>query len=208
MSQGIILCHGRLHKPFLSSLPFFIPETNWILIDIDETSDPDVVADYTNYDETIQKLGGNEQYDYVVDMGCPVFDIEKLFNLAFSLLRPGGQFIFIPGVNKILTAYMLRYHHYINKYDVQYDKGDLIDFIIQIGAIPSINQLQQLNLVNDTSENNKILYSKFIQQDPILMKYLLLTLNKIANSIGFRNVLIPFVSANSQKLSKDVIFTK
>ena len=207
MSQGVILCHGRLHKPFLSSLPFFIPETNWILVDIDESSDPDVVADYTNYDETIQKLG-DEQYDFVVDMGCPTFGIEKLFNLALSLLRSGGQFIFINGVNKILNAYVLRYHHYINEYDVQDDKDDLIDLLIQIGAIPSISQLKQFNLVNDTFENRNILYSKYIQQDPILMKYLLLTLNKIAIFIGFRNVLIPFVSANSQKLSRNVIFTK
>lgn len=209
MQQGIIFCHGHKHKPYLPSLPFFLPpDINWTLIDIDPNTNPDLVGDYTQIEQTIQQLGTN-RYDYVVDKGCPTLRSGRLFQVAHKILKPGGKFIILPGIRKIFSAYSFRYHHYLNDIISIYDDDDLIDIIIQIGAMPTLDQF--INLVpdpNDIISHERILVNKYNQADSELFRHLKTTLAKLATYGGFKTWLIPHISNDSSKLSYTIVFTK
>ncbi len=215
MLQGVIFCHGHKHKPYLDTLPYYIPAgVNWTLVDIQEDAEPDIVADYSKVEQTIAKLGAN-RYDYVIDKGCPIFGIKELFTVAYNLLKPsqagsrGGKFIIFVGVKKIISVYGFKYEHYLNNV-AETDTGDLIDVLTEIGAMPSFEQLQ--NLI-PTTDFDFILFTpqmtqKYNHQDPILLDLLKYTLPKLTTFGNFKSWLIPYTSPNSSELSTDIIFTK
>lgn len=213
MLQGIIFCHGHKHKPYLDRLPYYIPAgINWTLVDINEEAEPNIVADYRKVEETITRLG-NDRYNYVIDMGCPMIAIRELFNTAHSLLKSslnegkGGKFLILSGIKKILSAYSFKYYHHLNNIEKTVT-GDLIDVLTEIGAIPTFDQLSQLINATEFIRYNRIMINKYEDRDPLLLELLTYTISKLTSFGNFKSWLIPYDSPNSQQLSTDIIFTK
>ena len=110
---GLILCHGRAHTdPYVKSK--LIPrDVNWILVDIDPESNPDVIADAWDTNDFVGKLGRN-RYDYVVSLGCPVnllesYTIYQWIKNIHYVLKPGGIFIWLNGIRQIAISFIFRY---------------------------------------------------------------------------------------------------
>lgn len=86
--KGVILGHGHKHNTPI--LPESFPNVTWTLVDIDPSSQPDLVGGYGCM-ETIQILGLHN-WDYVFASYCP-WKGDTIFRGARNLLNNKGQFI-------------------------------------------------------------------------------------------------------------------
>lgn len=199
MRFGIIFCHGHAHRPYLNDLPPGLPDNIvWTLIDSDPKTDPDLVADYSQTEQLVEKLG-SAQYDYVVDKGCPMHQTRELYKTAFALLKPGGQFIIIQGVKLILSALELTYWRYEAGVPLVNNANDLIQVMNDLGLMPPINIIENIGPSFDE------LKRKYLSSEISILQLLYLIGSKLATLGPFQRWKIPVIN---NSLSFIIVYQK
>jgi hypothetical protein len=90
---GVAFCHGRNHEYIPRS--FRQQRVNWICVDENPKTNPDVVGDVLN-SGTLRRLGFG-QYEVVLTVYCPTSTVAEIIGFLESarlLLKPGGVFYF------------------------------------------------------------------------------------------------------------------
>jgi hypothetical protein len=71
LKKGIIFCHGHIHNA--PEIPEQLKNEPivWTLVDIDQSSNPDIIGSYKSWDTYLTL--GLESYDYIISHFCPIF---------------------------------------------------------------------------------------------------------------------------------------
>lgn len=104
IAWGVAMCHGRSHRYIPRS--FRHQRVNWVCVDEDPATNPDVVGDVFDWG-TLRHLGFG-QYDVVLTVYCPtptMASIIEFFESARVLLKPGGIFYFDNIVLRLIRQY-------------------------------------------------------------------------------------------------------
>lgn len=90
--KGVLLCHGREHKP---PLLYEIRNVNWIYIDLDKSARADLVVDVLDTDRLVKVLGND--IDLIVTQFCSLINETEIYSLLRSchaVLKKGGMLYF------------------------------------------------------------------------------------------------------------------
>ncbi len=108
MDYGLVFCHGRVHKAIPSD--FLTSGIEWLYVDIDESSDPDIIADVT--DPRLLELLVPQSYSAVILYSCSILFYETFTDMlsnAYALLAEGGKVYIQPGIKIIIRLFNLLY---------------------------------------------------------------------------------------------------
>lgn len=95
-TNGVVMCHGHKHPP--PSIPLWLADQkiNWVFVDIDPETEPDLVVDYRKK-KSLYRLG-YDQWDYILENHCPIHgrltDVELFLTAVSPLLKIGGQVLY------------------------------------------------------------------------------------------------------------------